>query len=213
MLALNERIREAIKGSGKKPAQIAVEIGRTPSAVSLLLNGDTRSLKAATALALEKATGYSSEWLVSGQGERIASHCVNVSFASQGRLVPIISFIQAGGWAEIQNDVWTEMFSARSSNPGPHAFALRVEGDSMTSDSTPTFPEGTIIIIDPDRGPKAGDYVVARYGESATFKRLMTDGAAWYLKPLNRDYRPIEIDKPEMVVVGVVIEYWTGGKL
>jgi SOS-response transcriptional repressor LexA len=191
--------------SGKQKS-FAEAIDRSQSHVSQWLKGRS-VLGDASARNIEVTLDLPSGWLDHGDAVE------NVVHVTQGRLVPLLSFIQAGGWAEVYEGEPQKMIYARESNPGPHAFALRVEGDSMTSDSTPTFPEGTIIIVDPDRGPKAGDYVVARYGEAATFKRLMTDGAAWYLKPLNRDYRPIEIDKPEKVVVGVVIEYWTGGKL
>ena len=78
-----------------------------------------------------------------------------------------------------------------------------------------SFPEGTIIIVDPERAPKAGDYVVAKdvIHQKATFKKLTTDGSAWYLKPLNPAYPTKEIDDPAMRVIGVVIEYQTGGKL
>ena len=132
-------------------------------------------------------------------------------------LVPLISSVRAGTWGEINDHMpdTQETFPVREAKTGPHAFALRVEGDSMTNDSGLTFPEGTVLIVDPDRSAKAGDYVVAKDVDTqrATFKRLTTDGARWYLKPLNRDYRPIEIDDPAMRVIGVVVEYWMGGKL
>jgi SOS-response transcriptional repressor LexA len=77
------------------------------------------------------------------------------------------------------------------------------------------FPEGCLIIIDPERAPKSGDYVVAKdvVTQKATFKKLTTDGASWFLKPINPAYPTKEIDDPALRVIGVVIEWQTGGKL
>jgi len=185
---------------------LAQAIGKSAGQVSQWFTGH-RPIGNAVARSIELALNLPQGWLDHGD----AIH--NVVEAPQGRLVPLISYVQAGGWVEIGGRNPDKMIHARESSPSENAFALIVEGESMVSETSPTFPEGTVIIVDPNRAPKAGDYVVARYGESATFKKLVTDGAMWFLRPLNRDYRPIEISHPEQVVVGVVIEYWTGGRL
>ena len=116
--------------------------------------------------------------------------------------VPVISWVQAGAFCEAIDNLhtgdaydWIET----SVHVRSHTFALRVHGDSME----PTFPEGVIIVIEPELDPLPGDYVIAKNGdEEATFKQLVKDGADWYLKPLNPRY-PI---KPlaESRIVGVV---------
>ena len=70
------------------------------------------------------------------------------------------------------------------------------------------FINGCTIIVDPDRSPKAGDFVVAKdvMTQKATFKKLTTDGSSWYLKPLNSAYPTKEIDDPSLRVIGVVVE-------
>lgn len=134
--------------------------------------------------------------------------------------VPLISYVQAGALNSVEDrfypgeaDEWVLTWHAK---PGPKSFALRVEGDSMTSSGNGhSFPDGTIITVDPDRCPKPGDFVVAKdvQTQSATFKRLTSDGARWFLKPLNPAYPVIEIDDPNLRVIGVVIEWSVGGKL
>lgn len=168
--------------------------------------------------------GVDAHWLATGEGDMKPSNTTsNVKFSGVApidlamAMVPLISSVRAGTWGEI-NDHHpdsNEKFPVREAKTGPHAFALRVEGDSMTCDSVPTFPEGTVLIVDPGRAAKTGDYVVAKdvATQRATFKKLTTDGSRWYLKPLNRDYTPIEIDDPAIRVIGVVVEYWSGGKL
>lgn len=98
--------------------------------------------------------------------------------------------------------------------PSEQAFALRVEGDSMVGQGSPSFPEGATIIVEPKRQPAAGDYVVARdpRTQRLVFRRLMSDGANWYLRPLNTAYPTIEA-RDESCVVGVVVEYAIGGRL
>jgi SOS-response transcriptional repressor LexA len=102
--------------------------------------------------------------------------------------VPLISWVQAGEFNYV-NDQFppghTEEFVDTTVNVGRHTFALRVKGDSME----PNFPEGAILIIEPDMDFQPGDYVIAKNGDNeATFKQLVKDGADWYLKPLNPRY-------------------------
>jgi SOS-response transcriptional repressor LexA len=145
----------------------------------------------------------------------------NVAPAPTHRRVPLISWVQAGTWQDVvdnfhpgQADEWALAFD---SLPGKNAFALRVVGDSMTNpiQGRMSFPEGTIIIVDPGRAAGPGDYVIAKdvQTQQATFKQLATDGGRWYLRPLNPAYPTVEIDDPAVRVIGRVIEYQSRGKL
>ena len=76
----------------------------------------------------------------------------------------------------------------------------------MVNFSGDSFPEGSVLIVEPDIAPKSGDYVIAksRNGET-TFKHLVKDGGVFYLRPLNPRY-PI---KPlgQSQILGVVREF------
>lgn len=87
------------------------------------------------------------------------------------------------------------------------AFALRVRGDSMVAADGSGFPEGCIIIVDPGREAKNGDYVVVRFNDSdeATFKRLIVDGPHKFLRPLNPSYKNIDVTE-DARLAGVVVE-------
>ncbi len=118
------------------------------------------------------------------------------------RRVPVISWVQAGAMTPV-TDIYAPGYAEEwVETPVPakrHTYALRVRGDSME----PTFPDGHIIIVDPDLDPMPGDYVIARNGDGeATFKQLIKDGSDWYLKPVNPRY-PV---KPlgEATIIGVV---------
>lgn len=68
MMELHERIELAIQQSGKSRSEIADEAGITQSALSQILTGKTKDLKAKNAISLSKATGVRIEWLVDESG-------------------------------------------------------------------------------------------------------------------------------------------------
>ena len=117
--------------------------------------------------------------------------------------VPLISWVQAGDWSEIIDNLQPgegeriETTWRASAN----AYALRVRGDSME----PMFPNGVILIVEPNENPEPGKYVIVRQNgdTEATFKQLVQDGGTLYLKPLNDRY-PIMMLRPDAVFCGVV---------
>lgn len=132
------------------------------------------------------------------------SHLPNTTEAPPvaGR-VPLISWIQAGMWNEVidnlspgEGERIETTYKARA-----HTYALRVVGDSME----PRFPEGAILIVEPDEPADHGKFVIVRQrgNTEATFKQLVRDGAQWYLKPLNPRY-PILAMEEDAVICGVV---------
>lgn len=92
-----------------------------------------------------------------------------------------------------------------SSQMSPHAFALRVEGDSMETAHGPSFPHGSIIVLDPEYSATNNSFVVAKQNSSSqlVFKQLVIDGNRRYLKPLNTRYPLVEITA-HAIICGVV---------
>ncbi|KPY89580.1 Phage repressor protein [Pseudomonas syringae pv. tomato] len=67
----------------------------------------------------------------------------------------------------------------------------------MTSDTPPTFPEGTPILIRPEGFDLiSGKFYVARNTVSGetTFKQFVMDAGVGYLVPLNPSYQPVVLD-------------------
>ncbi len=123
--------------------------------------------------------------------------------------VPVISWIAAGQWMEMEEHFVTDdtEFVPCPNTHGQRTYALRVTGDSMTSPTGISFPEGYLIFIDPDQTAKVGDFVIARVKNPSTqsgvtFKQLAIDGATPYLRPLNPSHRPIF---DEFDIIGRVI--------
>lgn len=90
------------------------------------------------------------------------------------------------------------------------AFAMRIQGDSMS----PDFTEGDLIVCDPDIPPKPGDYVVATgHSQLASFAQYRSLGSndnqieLFELVPLNRFYAAMRSDREALVVKGVMVEH------
>lgn len=190
--------------------QLAERSGVSQSDISKIERRAT--IKPVGVLALARALGCNPYWLESGMGEK--SQTGNVQAVTKRGRVPLISWVAAGKFGEITDmyqpgeaEQWEDVVD---NQPGENAFALRVKGESMTSPypGSDTFPDGTVIIVDPSRSCDAGDYVVAKDvgTQEATFKKLVTDSGRWFLKPLNPSFPTIEIDDPALRVIGKVIE-------
>lgn len=122
------------------------------------------------------------------------------------RRIPLLTWIQAGQWREAVKKMAREIATAAVA--GPNAYALKVIGDSMTNPlGSPSFPEGTVIIVDPDLQAKPGSFVIVRQEAEleCTFKQLVHDAGRRYLKPLNPRYPLIELSTGAEIC-GVLIQ-------
>jgi SOS-response transcriptional repressor LexA len=228
-----EKLQELIdvKFEGKQAA-FARAIARAPTQITSYLKG-RREIGVAFKAHVEQALDIpgwfgvmsrpSPELHVIPQtGDGHTAHGLqNVTPIAPRKKVPVISWVAAGAWSEVEDmylpgeaERWADVYE---SDPSGNAFALVVEGDSMKSPYPDglTFLPGTIIVVDPNRSASAGDFVVAKdvMTQKATFKKLVYDAGRWFLKPLNPAYPTIEIDDPAIRVIGRVIEYRNGGKL
>jgi SOS-response transcriptional repressor LexA len=156
---------------------------------------------------LASVVGRSVEYLLSGRGGKYPTQSVEGNVLTgpdmRGR-VPLISWTQAGDFASLVDNYHPgdgEEWVKTTVPVKKHTFALRVVGDSME----PEFPEGTVIVVEPDMQADPGDFVVVRAngGLECTFKQLMKDGNDWYLKPINDRY-PIKPMPKDAVIIGVV---------
>jgi SOS-response transcriptional repressor LexA len=219
MDTLAKRVREQRKALGMTQAQLAEASGLQQSDISKIENGKVQSTTAVVELA--RALQKPPEWLrFAGDVDQYIDATYNVAPYKPRARVPLISEVRAGMLSDIEDnfhpgeaDEWVE---ADTSTPTKSAFALKVTGESMLNPAgEPSFPEGTIIIVDPGRHAGPNNYVVAKdvVTQRATFKKLVTDGGRWFLRPLNPAYPTQEIDDPCIRVIGRVIEYKRSGKL
>ncbi len=122
--------------------------------------------------------------------------------------VPLVSQVEAGTYTIINNYKPTGRFETVPVTVAVkrHTYALRVHGDSMLSLTGDSFPEGSIVIVEPEMDALPGDFVIAMNdANQTTFKQLIRDGGDLYLKPLNTRY-PIKL-LGSAVIIGVVREF------
>ena len=126
------------------------------------------------------------------------------------RRVPILDDVQAGAFSGVApyfRDEEMQEFTLSSKEFSEATFAMRVKGDSMI----PDFHPGDTVIIDPDRQPKAGQFVVAVDSSGlGTIKRYAERGQdehgnnVFGLLPSNPVFATWRSDKSELRVIGVV---------
>lgn len=132
-----------------------------------------------------------------------------------GHGVPLISWVQAGTWAMV-SDVFqpgeAEEWLPCPVRHGPRTYCLRVRGDSMYNPTgRPSYADGDVIFVDPDREAKAGDRIIVRLEDQqeVTFKQLLIEDGRKLLKALNPEWAPryIEING-NATIAGVIIGKW-----
>lgn len=76
-MKLGERVAEARKVAGLTPAEFARRVGVTQPAIWKIETGQTKALKATTAMAMEAATGFCARWLSDGVGPKLCAEAAN----------------------------------------------------------------------------------------------------------------------------------------
>ena len=160
------------------------------------------------------ALGVSASWLMGEDGQPVGPTDVdsNVTAAltpSRYFEYPEISWVQAGAAEEVMDVVNIAACPRHTSDvwAGDDGFWLKVVGNSMTSTSGNSFPEGFLILVAPEIEPRSGQYVVARMVDSneATFKQFVRDTGRFYLRPLNPVFPTTPMDS-EWEIVGTVVD-------
>ena len=201
----------------KRP-RLAEELGVSYVAVKKVLDGQTRAFTAENNSRAAAFLGVSPDWLATGEGEMVPVggrvEASNVTPAPIGtRLVPLISYVQAGYWTEATDPATVGdgfEYLLTDQELSGSAFALQIEGDSML----PQFKPGDRVIVDPEICPQPGDFVVAMNGgHEATFKKYRprsldeAGNVVFELVPLNEDFAPMRSDQTPIRIVGTMMEH------
>jgi SOS-response transcriptional repressor LexA len=179
------------------------------------INTGARNMGDEVARKLEAAYGQDRGWMdtlqvkVTVDGTTYHSRNTEPVPETLGR-VPVISWVAAGNpqivadpYAPGLAEEWIDTEVAVSR----HTFALRVRGLSMLRPDGTGFPDGAIIVVEPELEARHKDYVVVRFPntDEATFKQLIIDGPNKLLMSLNPAYPPITITE-DARLCGVVTE-------
>ena len=196
---LGQRVRMRRKELGLSQERLGELAGLDQTVISKLERGEVQ--ETARIASLAEALACDALWLATGREARSPAVLINeVQLAGR---VPLISYVAAGNWSSAVDNLSpgdAEKWVETTVPVKRHTYALRVEGDSME----PKFPNGAILIVEPEAEARSGSYVIMRQnGTDATFKQLIHDGGKWYLKPVNPRYPLLDLTE-DAVLCGVV---------
>ena len=191
MHAQTKRLYEAAKELRgiQGPSELARALNISPQTLN---NWERRGMSKPGLIVAQRSLGCSAVWLESGEGKGL-QHSKAFLVPVAPPPVPVINDAQAAQWADALGACPVEDIEDWAPCPAKHssrAYALRVDGDSMTPPQGPGYPRGSLIFVDPDRTAEAGDRVIAKRDSESevTFKVLARDGGRVFLRPLNPQY-------------------------
>lgn len=117
--------------------------------------------------------------------------------------LPLITLSDATTWPLCRNELILKTYVQTNIQISEFAYAIRLRDSTMT----PMFPDGTLLIIEPNHQYKHRDFVVAQLSgeKKAIFKQLLIDGPKKYLKSVDREYPPIEMQIKDHIL-GVMLQ-------
>jgi SOS-response transcriptional repressor LexA len=188
-----ERIAMLLQQQKRSKAWLANKIGLSKQALNYLLNS---SAKPKYVNEISAALEANPEWLRTGKGTFLI-----LSNDDQGiRQIPLLN-IEAIGKADQEKIKSLGTVTADQAYPSS-CFAVKLENTSME----PTFNQGSILIFDPSKKPRSGDFVVFSVEASGQvfFRQYYSDGDDIYLKSVDTMYKNFK-NEP-ITIHGVLIE-------
>ncbi|WP_062034519.1 S24 family peptidase [Acinetobacter sp. BMW17] len=191
METLGTRLKALRKNKKITQQQIADAIGVSKTSV-IYWEKDDNLPKHDSLMALAKALSVTPEYLLNGQLKDNTEPNISSSLPLFGRLIPVISWVQAGVWTTAEAvPVGMQFEEWLPPNPkcGKHGYGLKVVGESML----PDFRPDDKIYVNPDfqvSDLKTGDLVIVSCegDKAATFKKLIVETNNMYLQPLNPEW-------------------------
>lgn len=204
MTTFGENLKAIRKMKKMTQKDLAQKSGVKQSVISDLETGNAKSTGSIFELA--RALGVTAEELKKGVIAKLDNNVAPVT----ARLVPVLSWVQAGQMTSIEtidHSEVNEWLPPLSIDDPEECFYLRVVGIS----NSPTYLEGDYILVDPTvciTKLISGDLVVVRHETDATFKKLVIESNnRKYLQAMNPNFQPNIIEFEEGAsLVGLVID-------
>lgn len=201
MNSIGQRIKSRRQEKKLTQKAVAQFVGKSASAVTQW-ELDVTQPNGENLVKLARILECTPEWLISGGIASSAGADTPHQTMKQVFELPILSWVQAGEWTQpetIENDRQITEWVETTLKLSPSAFALRVQGDSMTSPHGMSIPEGSIVLVEPSIPSiesVVGKIVIAQTDGpgGVTIKKLARDGADYYLLPLNPAFRAFHCD-------------------
>ncbi len=207
----NDLVKSRMKDAGITQSILAERMDKSQSAIAHWLGGN-RKPSIEEIATMMKIVGLKRMTLnADGYVESTDTRPTDIAPVenSPQQAFPVLNYVQAGEWAlgaKVNSKEITEWLPT-TENASDRSFWLKVEGDSMTSASGVSFPEGTMILVDAKKEYRNSSLIVAKLSgvKEVTFKKLIIDAGQKFLKPLNTIYPPISISD-DCLIIGSIID-------
>lgn len=203
------RLRAKMNEKSLSENELGRRAGVPQPTIHRILHGDSKTPRKPTVEKLARSLGVTPEWLLFG-----STHGDVLLVSSPHRVAkeyPVISWIAAGAWAEScesnQLDPNMEML-ASDCHAGDCGYWLEVQGDSMTPPQGNGFTQGMRVLVQPEGFDLvSGKFYIALLNPTGetTLKQYVRDSGIGYLKPLNPDFKMIQIDE-NVEIIGRVVD-------
>lgn len=216
-MEFRDRLKEALRISGKTRTQLAEDLDVTPTAISNWFTGKTEGMRAQTATRFEAATGIRAAWIVTGEGPMMVSDDPDLATAPQGlRYLPRLDSDGVCQWwnhreTSVPSDYSKDHWLPSNRNHSTSAFAVESTDPAVRQE----FPSGDHLIVDPNVSVRPGSFVMAIVdGLGAVVRRyrlrsvsMSGTPTSFELAPPDENYPIIcSIDTP-ISIIGPVVEH------
>lgn len=201
------RLKSKMKELGLTQHELAKKMGVTRSAIAHYVQGTRHPplrqvIKLATILKVDPA------WLQFGKAQG-PTNTASQNAKEISNRIPILDWNQAldfdyDHFRKKSNDQnYLDYFNLEHAG----CYALLIKGDSMVSPlgQGTSFNQGSYIIVDPNKTPKHGNFVLTIvHKKEPVLRQYMEEGGTIYLKPLNPQYPLMQLER-NTKILGIVI--------
>lgn len=210
----NELAKARLIALGMTQAELSEKMGISQGAMGHWLNG-RRSPSLSDVGAIFEILGITGA-SINPDGSFSVSDDMTLPPAKIQYEYPLFTTVQAGQFSDVSGYTEKDAKSwvATTRKASAKSFWLEVIGHSMTAPtgSKPSFPEGMLILVDPDEEVESGDFCVAgiHNDSEVTFKRFTKEDGQPWLEPLNPNprYQSIPCNENCRIIGRVVKAQW-----
>lgn len=195
-MSLADRLTLAMRIKGVSQATLGEGVGVSQTTIWKLMNGKTSSNRKLYEIA--DYLKINLNWLVSGDGEMENSQPKNeieyIGNIKEGTIIVKGEAIMGTDGAFQMDKDFNGRLKFHSDDP--HAFALKVKGDSMF----PRINSGEFVVIEPNIVPCSGDEVLVRTkdGRNMIKKLEFHRDCVYRFTSINQDHPPITLDENQV---------------
>jgi SOS-response transcriptional repressor LexA len=189
---------------GINESELARRTGIGQPVVHRICSGETDNPKVATLSPIANFFAISISQLIGD--EPLPTDRIPGTFnpdAQGWRQIPLLAWDQVLPWPKLTQKSGPLPTISTDMELGQHAYAVAVRDTTME----PRFPEGTVLIIDPELRPNSMDFAIVHVeGHNLpNFKQILIDGEQTILKSLNADFKTLLLNKPYKFL-GVMVQ-------